>query len=132
MTAIQIFIVILVIHFLADFALQTHEQANGKGEGKFFFNKWLGYHVGVYTLIWGITFWILPVKEESYNFGGWIAFMLAIGIPHYITDYITSRVGKPFWKAGDFHNGFVVVGFDQVVHYLCLIYVLFKLLNVSV
>lgn len=131
MNWIQVFIVILFIHFAADFALQTHEQANGKGEGSKFWNKWLFYHVGVYTLIWGIAFWFLPIKPETYNFGVWIAFMLLIGVPHYITDWITSRVGKPFWKAGDFHNGFVVVGFDQIVHYLCLIYVLNKLLIIS-
>lgn len=126
MTWIQIFILILLVHFCADFALQTHEQANGKGEGSSFWNKWLAYHVGVYTLIWGVAFWMLPVVPELNHVTGWVVFMLFIGIPHYITDYITSRIGKPFWKAQDFHNGFVVVGFDQVVHYLCLIYVLSK------
>ena len=127
MTAIQLFIMILVIHFLADFGLQTHEQATKKGEGRSLWNRWLFYHVGVYTLIWGIVFWVIPFKEGLHNFGGWIAFMLLVGIPHYIVDWITSRISKPFFSSGDFHNGFVVVGFDQILHYLCLLYVFYHL-----
>jgi hypothetical protein len=53
-------------------------------------------------------------------------FFLTFGF-HFATDFITSRIGKPFWEKKDFHNGFVVVGFDQVLHYIQLIYT-FKLL----
>ena len=96
MNTTQLFILILVIHFLADFALQTHEQAQGKG----------------------------PIDPEIQKFWGWIGFSLLVGIPHYLTDWCTSRIGKPFWKSGDFHNGFVVIGFDQVIHYISLILVI--------
>lgn len=122
MTDIQIFIMILLIHFLADFGLQTHEQSQNKSSS----NKWLFYHVGVYTLIWGVAFFFLPIKDIFLTFWGWFLFCILIGVPHFITDYITSRVGKPFWEKGDLHNGFVVIGFDQVVHYLCLLYVFTK------
>ena len=131
MTYIQVFILILLIHFLADFALQTHEQAQKKGQGKSFWNRWLAYHVGVYTLIWGVTFWFLPLQHGLDNIWTWLLFMLSIGVPHYVTDYLTSRIGKPFWESGDFHNGFVVVGFDQVVHYLCLLVVLERMVNIT-
>ena len=124
MNTTQLFILILVIHFLADFALQTHEQAQGKGEGTDFLNKWLAYHVGTYTLIWSVVYWILPIDPEIQKFWGWIGFSLLVGIPHYLTDWCTSRIGKPFWKSGDFHNGFVVIGFDQVIHYISLILVI--------
>lgn len=117
MTEVQIFIMILLIHFLADFGLQTHEQATLKSTS----NKFLFYHVGVYTLIWGVAFFFLPIKEQFLNFWGWFIFCLSIGIPHFITDWFTSRVGKPFWEKKDAHNGFVVVGFDQIIHYLCLL-----------
>jgi hypothetical protein len=43
-------------------------------------------------------------------------------VAHFITDYATSRIGKPFWEKKDYHTGFVVVGADQVLHYLQLIY----------
>lgn len=115
---------ILIIHFLADFGLQTHEQAVGKGEGKPFFNKMLFYHVGVYTLIWVLA--LLGIKNLfGLTFLDCIIFGVITFISHYITDYITSRIGKPFWSKGDFHNGFVVVGFDQVLHYTQL-YFTFK------
>lgn len=115
MENIQIIILILIIHFLADFGLQTHEQATKKGES----NKFLFYHVAVYTLVWAVAYWILPVKH---NISEWVGFSMYIGMSHYFTDYITARIGKPFWKKGDYHNGFVVVGFDQLVHYLFLIH----------
>lgn len=117
---IQAFILILIIHFLADFALQTHEQATKKGES----NKWLFYHVGTYTLIWSVVYMTLPIQSE-YPLLHWLTFSLFIGIPHFLVDWVTSRVGKPFWKSGDLHNGFVVVGADQVIHYLCLIAVFY-------
>ena len=116
MEATQLFVLILIVHFLADFALQTHDQASLKSTS----NKWLFYHVGSYTLVWSIVYFILPIQ---YDFLEWLSFVVLIGAPHFITDWITSRVGKPFWEKKDLHNGFVVVGFDQVIHYLCLWYV---------
>lgn len=109
---INLFIYILLIHFLADFGLQTHEQATQKGGS----NKWLFYHVGVYSLIWWVASYIILDNSLSSFLFASITFFA-----HFITDYITSRIGKPFWKGGDFHNGFVVVGFDQILHYLQLI-----------
>ena len=124
MTTVQIVILILIVHFLADFAMQTHDQATNKGEGKSFFNKWLFYHVGVYTSIWSAVYLVLP-QNDVWNdisiYSQLFLFVILVGVPHYITDWITSRIGKPFWKNQDFHNGFVVVGFDQVIHYLCLL-----------
>ena len=124
MTYIQLFICILVIHFLADFALQTHEQATKKGES----NKWLFYHVGTYTFVWLCTFLFLPIQENFNNIYGFFIFGILISVPHFITDWVTSRVGKPFWSNNDYHNGFVVVGFDQVIHYLCLLWLLSNIL----
>jgi hypothetical protein len=39
---------------------------------------------------------------------------------HFATDYVTSRIAKVFFDSGDYHNGFVVVGFDQILHYIQL------------
>jgi hypothetical protein len=109
---ISVFIFILLIHFLADFGLQTHQQATLKSSEE----KFLFYHVGVYSLIWVIAMlaYGLPIENS-------LLFALITFCFHYITDWITSRVGKPFWNANDFHNGFVVIGFDQLVHYIQLI-----------
>lgn len=111
-----VFIYMILIHYLADFGLQTHDQAINKSTS----NLWLFRHVGVYSLIWLIA--TIPI------FGIYsIIFALITFICHFITDYITSRIGKPFWEKQDLHNGFGVVGFDQMLHYLQLYYT-FKLL----
>ena len=124
MTVLQLLIFMLLIHFLADFGLQTHEQATKKGEGTSFFNKWLFYHVAVYTIVWGIAFIVLPLPEVESPIFRWVFFTTYVFVTHYITDWVTSRVSKPFFSNGDFHNGFVVVGFDQLIHYLTLFPVL--------
>jgi hypothetical protein len=109
---ISVFIFILLIHFLADFGLQTHQQATLKSSEE----KFLFYHVGVYSVIWFVA--ILSYGFAAENA---LLFTLVTFLFHYLTDWITSRVGKPFWKNDDFHNGFVVVGFDQLLHYIQLI-----------
>lgn len=101
-------IMILLIHFLADFGLQTNEQATQKSVD----NKQLAYHVGVYSAVWliaGIS--ILGKVDKA------IAFAMITFICHFLTDYVTSRIGKPYWEKKDLHNGFVIVGFDQILHY---------------
>lgn len=116
---IQAFLFILFIHFLADFPLQTHEQATLKSTS----NKWLFYHVGTYTLVWSAMFWVLPLHfiDGTTRFFSWFMFTLLIGVPHFIVDWTTSRLNKVFFDKGDYHNGFVGVGADQVIHYVCLL-----------
>lgn len=117
---INIIIFILLIHFLADFGLQTHEQSQKKSSE----NLFLFYHVGVYTMIWYFALLAYP-DTDIY---GILIFIITTFICHFSTDYITSRIGKPFWEKQDFHNGFVVVGFDQLLHYIQLLltwYILF-------
>lgn len=113
----NLFIIILIVHFLADFALQTHEQSQGKSEGSQPWNKWLFYHVATYSMIWFIVCLGLGLTLLKA-----FTFFAITGLLHYQTDWITARIGKPFWEKQDFHNGFVVVGFDQVLHYLQLYY----------
>ena len=109
----RIFILMLIIHFLADFCLQTNEQAVMKGIS----NKFLFYHVGAYSLMWLIASYAIFL-----NIYAAVIFSIVTFICHFITDYFTSRIGKPFWEKKDFHNGFVVVGFDQILHYLQMFY----------
>jgi hypothetical protein len=114
----QLFIEILLIHFLADFGLQTHDQATGKGKGWAFINRDLFKHVLTYSLVWFV--WLMC------HYGFW-ATVLGTGfifITHYVTDWITSRLSKPLFETQDFHNGFVIVGADQVAHYITLIWLI--------
>jgi len=118
----SVIIFILLIHFLADFGLQTHEQAKNKSSN----NLYLFYHVAVYSGIWYIALLGHPHTE---NDGAFISlFVLITSILHFCTDYVTSRISKKFFEKQDYHNGFVVVGFDQLLHYIQLFstwYILF-------
>jgi len=109
----ELFIYMLFVHFLADFTLQTSEQAVQKSSS----NKFLAYHVGTYSLMWLLASFIML---QSWYLA--LIFSLITFVCHFITDYATSRIGKPFWEKQDYHNGFVVVGFDQLLHYVQLHY----------
>jgi len=114
----KLLLFILVIHFLADFAMQTHEQATTKykcTEGLF-------WHVAVYSLVWLFSSYFIFKDIEKC-----VQFTVITFIFHWITDAITSNVSKSFFDKKDFHNGFVVIGFDQILHYLQL-YLTFKFL----
>lgn len=109
---------ILLIHFLADFGLQTHDQATNKANDI----KYLIYHTGVYSIIWLLASYIfLNDITKAIQFA-YITFLT-----HTVTDMLTANIGKPFWKKNDYHNGFAVVGFDQMLHYIQL-YLTFKFL----
>jgi len=117
---ISIFNVILIqlIHLFADFMCQTHEMAVGKSKS----NYWLSLHVAVYTLI---TFlgWHFCLMQPAFNyfFINYLYFTTFIFSTHWITDYITSRISSKYFGKGDYHNGFVVVGIDQVLHNIQLL-----------
>ena len=112
---ISVVIFIMLIHFLADFGLQTHEQSQKKSSS----NKFLFYHVAVYSGIWFLALCGHPYTDVNTN--GILIFTFVTFVLHFCTDYVTSRIGKPFWANQDFHNGFVVIGFDQLLHYIQLL-----------
>jgi hypothetical protein len=109
-----IFIGIILIHFLADFGLQTNDQAVNKSSS----NTWLTYHVGVYSIVWLVAAYCFLFPGDPLLS---LAFSMITYVLHFVTDWITSRIGKPFWEKKDLHNGFTVVGFDQVLHYIQLV-----------
>lgn len=132
------FLALLAVHWLGDFVLQTHWQASNKSKRM----DALLRHVSIYTvvlfggtvLIFGPQFDLLVVKFAGLN-----------GILHFGTDYFTSRWSSRLFKRamedsqsslewgmihGDgfveemfdcnpakrWHNFFVVIGFDQLIH----------------
>lgn len=123
---------VIAAHWLADFVLQTHWQAVNKSKD----NSALFAHVTTYALT--MTFvlaFLLIIFNATSSFVGWIFITLMFGIvtfaTHFATDYVTSRITSKLYAKGDYHNFFVVIGFDQLIHYTTLFVTLYALEVVS-
>lgn len=97
MIALQLLVLIVWIHFFADFVLQSDRMAQNKSKS----NYWLSFHVSVYT--------------APFFLFGW-KFALLNGAAHWAVDYFTSRLNSKSWAAGKVHRFFVGVGADQAIH----------------
>lgn len=103
MIEINTFITVLIVHWVADFIFQTRWMATNKSSS----NIALGSHILVYTLVMSV-------------FGIWFA--VVNGILHFIIDYFTSRGTSYLWKKKETHMFFILIGLDQLLHSVCLIY----------
>lgn len=105
------FLALLFVHWFADFVLQTHWQAQNKSKN----NEALAAHVGVYSFALMIGSAIIFGQSA-----GWVWFFLLNGALHFATDYFTSRWSSRLYAKQDWHNFFVVVGLDQLIHQVTL------------
>lgn len=96
---------VLIAHFVGDFILQTDSMAMNKSTN----NRWLLAHIGAYTLM-------LLVFGPVYA--------ATNGLIHAAVDYNTSRWTSRLWKSGNRHGFFVVIGLDQLIHALVLVWTL--------
>ena len=115
------FLALLAVHWVADFVLQTHWQAQNKSKN----NEALVRHVGVYTgmLALAVPFIFWPVV----TFGPFL-FVVFNGVLHLGTDYVTSRLSSRLYAKQDWHNFFVVIGFDQLIHQATLAWLMWAFL----
>lgn len=125
MISIYAVIAIVVIHWIADFVLQSHEDAVNKSHSP----KHLLRHVAIYFSCWYIVLLVIAVAGRHFNGPsledlGWTPYMGLFPIItfffHFITDFFTSKLNANLYAKGDTHNFFVSVGFDQVLHYIQL------------
>lgn len=118
MININIVILIIVIHWMADFVFQTDWMAKNKSKSW----KALLLHTGVYSLAW------LPFSIITFGPNGW-KFLVATFIAHTLTDYFTSRLNGKLWAENKIHYFFVSVGFDQILHYIQLLITYYLLIK---
>ncbi len=107
-------LIIIVIHWVADFVLQSEAMGTQKSKSNF----WLLLHVSIYSAVWmAIGLFFFPSLAV-------IKFTIVTFIAHFITDYCTSRLTGKYYTAKKFYGfpGFwTTIGFDQVLHYTQLI-----------
>lgn len=126
MAEMGIFTFIIIVHTIADFFLQTDEQAKGKSTS----HEALANHIIFYTLslifacvmaslsvVWIVTGDITAVLSVA-MLG--ILWSILNGCLHYITDYITSRASSYAWSNENRHDFFCIIGVDQAIHVLTL------------
>ena len=131
------FLWIILAHWIADFVLQTNWQASNKSKS----SVALTCHVSVYTVTMVLlVFWTIPGGPGTSEGSARLYLFAAITFgAHFITDAITSRITSRLFRGQldtegviwsgtgipvsmlrrDFnlHYFFVVVGFDQFLHY---------------
>lgn len=119
---IYVILAIFVVHFLADFVFQTSQMATGKSKSL----KWLSIHIGVYGVVSLISLYIVSSFIDSYYLG--FAWWIGNVAMHFITDFITSKITSKFWEEKNYRLFFVMIGFDQLIHNLCLIGTLYAMM----
>jgi uncharacterized membrane protein HdeD (DUF308 family) len=111
--SLNLILMVLGLHWLFDFVFQTHKQATEKSKSFFM----LFNHCAVYCL-WGIVIaFLFPTIL------GCVFFMYLL-LTHFIIDGITSRITSYLWKKERVHDFFVVIGADQVLHYVSIFWYL--------
>lgn len=107
-----IFLGFLLTHWVGDFVLQSNYVATNKHRS----NWILLQHVAIYSVMWFVILWLFT--------GGWaqpvFEFTLITFISHYVIDWFTSRFNHKLSVVGrrddNYHNLFVSIGFDQLLH----------------
>ena len=95
---------LLTLHFVADFVLQSDYVAKNKSKD----NKVLLYHVSLYALPFIL---LISPLYGALN-----------GLLHFCIDFITSRATSKLWASGEVHWFFVTIGLDQLLHVLTLVW----------
>jgi len=99
---LTILFTIVWLHFIADFVLQPSKIALNKWNSL----RWLGLHCTIYTI-------------PFLYFG--LRFALITGGAHFIVDFISSKITHKLWEEKKVHLFFVTIGWDQAIHFSCLI-----------
>lgn len=109
-------ITILFAHWVADFIFQSQEIAANKYNNIYVLIR----HICIYTTV---LFSILCIsKLFGINIDSEKLMQLCAlnGLLHFIVDFCTSKITHYLYSKNKIHEFFVVIGFDQLLHYSCL------------
>jgi hypothetical protein len=104
---------IAVVHYIADFFIQTHKQSLGKSTDI----DLLTDHIFTYTISFAplfITF-VTIYHNGNVALGLFFAMSAITFITHWITDYFTSRVAKIFFDRKEVRQGFQILGIKLLI-----------------
>lgn len=99
---IETLLIIIWLHFFADFLLQTRWMGRNKSKSNFA----LFVHVAVYSI--------------PFLWFGW-KYAVVNGMAHFATDWISSRFGGKMYAAKKEFFFWAVIGADQAIHLTALI-----------
>lgn len=103
---LEIFILLIWVHFFADFVLQNDWMATRKSES-------------VCTLLIHCLVYSIPLVLFGFKFA------VINGLLHFLVDFFTCRITKYYSMVNDRRKFFLTIGFDQALHlsFLVLTYV---------
>jgi hypothetical protein len=99
---IELLLLIIWVHFVADFILQTNYIALNKSK----YINCLLIHSGIYS----VPFLIFGLEYAIIN-----------GILHFIIDYFSSAMTAAFYANDKRRYFWLTIGCDQAIHMTCLI-----------
>jgi hypothetical protein len=105
---VYVIIGILIVHYMADFILQSDWMAVNKSRNTGTGATALALHGTIYATCFALFF---SLSYGAFN-----------GLLHVLVDYATSRICTHLWLKGERHWFFTIIGLDQLIHYACLIY----------
>jgi hypothetical protein len=108
---------ILFLHWVFDFILQSDKMAINKSKSWY----WLLTHTIGYSFV---AFPIaIPLGIPIVSAALFYWYLL---ITHTLIDGVTSRITSYLWKKEERHWFFVIVGFDQLLHYITIFWFINK------
>ncbi|WP_378174805.1 DUF3307 domain-containing protein [Aquimarina sp. SS2-1] len=104
----MVFSLILIAHWIGDFALQSSKMALRKSEGI----KWLSIHITVYMIVLGIfSIFLFPLETA-------FVYILINTFLHGLTDFFTSKLTTRYREKPRIF--FPLLGLDQMIHGITL------------
>lgn len=111
MISVWVVVVILFGHWLADFVLQPHWMGTGKSKDWWVLSQHAFRITGGGVMVAVALGFFFPISAT-----GALIWALVNGVAHFAIDAVTSRMTGKLFAKQDFHNFFVVIGFDQFLH----------------